>query len=220
MWNVYLPTSSHGYNLKQGQFLRGVLTSLNLEFSVSQTGCNNKNQSLSYYLPTAGGRILRVITFPSYQTIVKFKYWIHYLTPHAFSYGISSQWKANLSIHSVILFSRIQIMVFSPRGVMVKAMDCRIVVSELGLRTRYYVHFLTNTLGKVGDLNRGWPECFFSITTTPTCGEGRYYFSWIAPLYLWYSPYNAECSARRHQVPFFESLVWLDLGLNPGISDH
>ena len=35
-----------------------------------------------------------------------------------------------------------------PRGVMVKAMDCRIVVSKFGLQLRYYVHFRTNTLGK------------------------------------------------------------------------
>ena len=35
-----------------------------------------------------------------------------------------------------------------PRGVMVKAMDCRIVVSEFELQSRYYVHFRTNTLAK------------------------------------------------------------------------
>ena len=35
-----------------------------------------------------------------------------------------------------------------PRGVMVKAMDCGIVVSELVLQSRYYVHFRANTLGK------------------------------------------------------------------------
>ena len=35
-----------------------------------------------------------------------------------------------------------------PRGVMVKAMDCGIVVSEFILRSRYYVHFRTNTFGK------------------------------------------------------------------------
>ena len=35
------------------------------------------------------------------------------------------------------------------RGVMVKAMDCGIVVSEFVLQSRYYVHFRTNTLGKV-----------------------------------------------------------------------
>ena len=36
-----------------------------------------------------------------------------------------------------------------PRGVMVKAMDCGIVVSEFKLQSRYYVHFRANTQGKV-----------------------------------------------------------------------
>ena len=40
------------------------------------------------------------------------------------------------------------ITVGGPRGVMVKAMDCGIVVSEFVLQSRYYVHFRTNTLGK------------------------------------------------------------------------
>ena len=31
---------------------------------------------------------------------------------------------------------------------MVKAMDCGIVVSEFVLQSRYYVHFRANTLGK------------------------------------------------------------------------
>ena len=35
-----------------------------------------------------------------------------------------------------------------PRGVMVKAMDCEIVVSKFKLQSRYYIHFRTNTLGK------------------------------------------------------------------------
>ena len=35
-----------------------------------------------------------------------------------------------------------------PRGVMVKAMDCGIVVREFVLQSCYYVHFQTNTLGK------------------------------------------------------------------------
>ena len=33
-------------------------------------------------------------------------------------------------------------------GVMVKAMDCGIVVSEFLLQSRYYVYFRANTLGK------------------------------------------------------------------------
>ena len=35
-----------------------------------------------------------------------------------------------------------------PRGVMVKAMDCGIVVSEFVLQSRHCVHFRANTLGK------------------------------------------------------------------------
>ena len=35
-----------------------------------------------------------------------------------------------------------------PRGVMVKAIDCGIVVREIVLQSRYYVHFRANTLGK------------------------------------------------------------------------
>ena len=35
-----------------------------------------------------------------------------------------------------------------PRGVMVKAMDCGIVVREFVFQSRYYVHFRANTLGK------------------------------------------------------------------------
>ena len=33
-------------------------------------------------------------------------------------------------------------------GVMVKALDCGIVVREFVLQSRYYVHFRANTLGK------------------------------------------------------------------------
>ena len=43
----------------------------------------------------------------------------------------------------------VQIIVFGViTSVMVKAMDCRIVVSEFVLQSRYYVHFRANTLGK------------------------------------------------------------------------
>ena len=34
------------------------------------------------------------------------------------------------------------------RGVIVKAVDCGIVVREFVLQSRYYVHFRANTLGK------------------------------------------------------------------------
>ena len=35
-----------------------------------------------------------------------------------------------------------------PHGVMVKAMDCGIVVREFILQSHYYIHFRANTLGK------------------------------------------------------------------------
>ena len=35
-----------------------------------------------------------------------------------------------------------------PHGVMVKAVDCGIVVREFVLQSRYYIHFRANTLGK------------------------------------------------------------------------
>ena len=35
-----------------------------------------------------------------------------------------------------------------PRGVMVKVMNCGIVVREFVIQSRYYVHFRPNTLGK------------------------------------------------------------------------
>ena len=60
----------------------------------------------------------------------------------------------------------------------------------------------------------------FSIATTPRCRGGRYSFSWIAPLYIWYIPNIAECLARRYQVPFLKSLVLRNLGLNPDLLDH
>ena len=40
----------------------------------------------------------------------------------------------------------VKLLLLCPRGVMVKAMDCGIVVSEFVLQSRYYVHFQANTL--------------------------------------------------------------------------
>ena len=72
---------------------------------------------------------------------------------------------------------------------------------------------------KLATLVEGSPKAHFSIATTPRCREGRYSIPWIAPLYPWSLPLNAEYS-RWYLVPFFESLVWLDLGLNPSLPDH
>ena len=51
-----------------------------------------------------------------------------------------------------------------PCGVMVKAMDCRIVVSEFVLQSHYYVHFQANTLGK--GMNPPYPSSYGLNSTT------------------------------------------------------
>ena len=52
--------------------------------------------------------------------------------------------------YECILFLGGVLVVFGgcPRGVMVKAMNCGIIVREFVLQSRYYVHFRANTLGK------------------------------------------------------------------------
>ena len=57
-----------------------------------------------------------------------------------------------------------------PCGVMVKAMDCRIVVSEFEIQSCYYVHFQTNTLGKGMDPPY-LPSYGLTSTTTVLSGE-------------------------------------------------
>ena len=57
-----------------------------------------------------------------------------------------------------------------PRGVMVKTMVCEIVAREFKLRSRYYVHFQTNTLGK--GMNPHYPPSYgLNSTTTILLGE-------------------------------------------------
>ena len=69
-------------------------------------------------------------------------------------------------------------------------------------------------------LVEGDPKASFSIATPRRCRGGRYSFPWIAPFYAWSLPYKADCYTRWHQVPFFESLVWLDLRLNSSLPGH
>ena len=57
-----------------------------------------------------------------------------------------------------------------PRGVMVKALECGIVVREFVLQSRYYVHFRANTLGK--DIEPPYPPSYgVNSTTTVLLGE-------------------------------------------------
>ena len=80
--------------------------------------------------------------------------------------------------------------------------------------------WIVKEISKVGDHSREWPKGSFSIATTPRWSGGCYSIPRIVLLYAWSSPYSAEYLAKRNQVPFFESLVWFHLGLNPGLPDH
>ena len=51
-------------------------------------------------------------------------------------------------VHSLPGWRLISVQRGCPRGVMAKAFDCGIVVSEFELQSHYYVPFRTNTLGK------------------------------------------------------------------------
>ena len=59
-------------------------------------------------------------------------------------------------------------------------------------------YILLNRFIPVRDVNvptivEGDEKALFSIATTPKCRRGRHSFPWIAPLYLRYVPYIAEC---------------------------
>ena len=58
------PPARAGYDTRS--IFKRSLTGLNSEFSFSKTSCLTKAEepSLSYYLPIAGGRIIRFIPFP------------------------------------------------------------------------------------------------------------------------------------------------------------
>ena len=89
----------------------------------------------------------------------------HILTKITIVYIIFTQHSINLSLYpNPILFTKYNTNIVQyhiviqytltythggcPCGVMVKAMDCRIIVSDFVLQLRYYVHFRANTLGK------------------------------------------------------------------------
>ena len=55
---------------------------------------------------------------------------------------------------------------------------------------------------KLATLVEGDLKAPFSIATTLRCRGGCYSIPWITPLYSWSLPYNAECKARQHEVPF------------------
>ena len=68
--------------------------------------------------------------------------------------GIKGNLKRKISLITFYTNSHILLILLTnshmgcPRGVMVKALDCGVVVCEFVLQSCYYVHFRANTLGK------------------------------------------------------------------------
>ena len=73
---------------------------------------------------------------------------------------------------------------------------------------------------KLATIVEGNPKAPFSIATTPMCRGGRYSFPGL--LYFTLDPYLIMLSVKQGGIKyhFLESLVWLDLGLNPGLPGH
>ena len=51
-------------------------------------------------------------------------------------------------IHLIVVDNYSSLKIIYTRGVMVKSLDCRIIVHEFELHSRYYVHFWTNIFRK------------------------------------------------------------------------
>ena len=64
-----------------------------------------------------------------------------------------------------------------------------LIVDGLG---KYIKKSYMRELQTIGHVVEGDPKAPFSIATAPRCRGGRYSFPWIAVLYPWSVPYNAE----------------------------
>ena len=58
--------------------------------------------------------------------------------------------------------------------------------------TVWELEFLQRILKKLAIIVEGDSKALFSIVKTPKYKGGRYPFPWVAPLYPWFVPYNAE----------------------------
>ena len=91
-----------------------------------------------------------------------------------------------------------------PCGVMVKVMDCRIVVSKFELQSCYYIHFQTNTLGK--GMNPPYPPSY-GLNSTTSVLLGEWFRHWIT-YKSWYAikQINQTIIIIKAQIPSTPSL--------------
>ena len=65
-------------------------------------------------------------------------------------------------------------------------------MKDFGIMEKIDLLVLMNVKVKLATLVKSDPKAPFSIDTTSRCRGGYYSIPWIAPLYPWSLPYNAE----------------------------
>ena len=86
------------------------------------------------------------------------------------------------------------------------------------------LHSLERAAASIGHIYISWPnvvegdpKALFSIATTRRCGKGWYFFGWITLLAHSSCLIVLRVLSKEVSSTIFESLVWLDPGLNPCI---
>ena len=91
--------------------------------------------------------------------------------------------------------------------------------SEAEINQGHYFYWIISAWTQIENiLKKMLQQSVGSIVST----WGSLFNSWgvgIAPLTLWFVLYNSVLSKATSST-IFESLVWLDLGLNPGLPGH
>ena len=112
--------------------------------SFSRTGVGFCIYSLLVWSNLTFLHISQWITLPTQSSLALYSFSANFLHSLFMWLIVSS-----LSSHSLhLLFCCVLSILGCPRGVMVKALDCGIVVREFVLQSRYYVHFRANTFRK------------------------------------------------------------------------
>ena len=82
---------------------------------------------------------------------------------------------------------------------------------------KWCIHLCMDNVSKVGDLSQGWHKgslfnSYYTKSATPFLGL----------LHFTLYPYFIMVSVKQGSIEYhlFESLVWLDLGLNSGLPNH
>ena len=126
-----------------GSVFRRSSTALDSKFYFFLINCltTAEERSLPYYLPIACERIIfQREVVQCWMQSASSRIWTHVV-------GLIS-YDGNYYTTSTSRYNRCMKTRGCPRGVMVKATDCGIVVSEFVLQLCYYVHFRANSLGK------------------------------------------------------------------------